>query len=91
MDHEEVIRTALAPYVRAQGRREEAADKVYAALVEAGAVLDGTATTVEVPNARVPVETVRAFGLEIEVDTFGNAVRVRSEYGLEVVEYAPVG
>lgn len=87
MDHETVIRKALAPHVKNEDRRDRIAGEVYAALDEAGAVLDGTVATVEVLDGRVPVETVLAFGLRIEVDTFGNAVRVHSEHGFQVAEY----
>jgi hypothetical protein len=90
MSHEEAICQALAPYIKAQGRREEAAGEVYAAIEDTGTMLDSAIVAVEVPDSRIAVETVLAFGLTIEVDTFGNAVRVHHQLGLEVAEYEPI-
>lgn len=90
VDHESVIRTALQPYIKGAGRREEAAGKVYAALEEAGAILDGMPIVVEVPGSRVPVQVVEMFGLIIRVDANGRAVSVENLSGLEVTQYQEV-
>jgi hypothetical protein len=42
--------------------------------------------TAEVNYARVPVETVRAYGLELRLDASGNAVTVTFPHGAEVIE-----
>lgn len=42
--------------------------------------------TAEVNYARVPVETVHAYGLELRLDASGNAVTVTFPHGAEVIE-----
>lgn len=42
--------------------------------------------TAEVHRARIPVETVWAYGLEIRLDASGNAVTVTFPHGAEVIE-----
>jgi hypothetical protein len=89
-DHAKVIETALGPFIRNGGNRENARDAVYAALDGAGAVLDGTPVTVEVAGARVPVETVEVYGLVIRLDANGRAASIHHPEGLEVTEYQVV-
>lgn len=45
-----------------------------------------TVNAVEVHHARVPVETVLAYGLELRLDALGNAVTVTFPHGAEVIE-----
>jgi hypothetical protein len=45
-----------------------------------------TAATVEVVGARLAVETVTAYGLDIGVDANGNAAWVGFPYGADVTE-----
>lgn len=87
MDAETVVRKALEPAIKAETRRDKAAGSVVEALEEAGHLYEnGWVSQVEVHGARVAVETVLAYGLVIEVDTFGNAVTVRSPEGFLILE-----
>lgn len=87
MSHEETIRDTLTPFVRSEVRREQAAGDVYHKLEAAGVVLDSLPVTVEVPNSRVPVETVHLYGLAIQVDANGRAVSVHSPEGFDIAEH----
>lgn len=46
---------------------------------------NGVVESVELANARVPVETVSVYGLEIALDASGNAVTVGFPAGAEVI------
>lgn len=52
--------------------------------VDAAGPADGIVETVELAYARVPVETVEAYGLSIAVDANGNAVTVSFPAGAQV-------
>jgi hypothetical protein len=84
MSPEEIINKALAKTVKSAFRREELAEQIESALWDAGYLLSGDALAVEVHGARVPVEVVEAYGLDIEVDANGNAVTVSSPWGFGV-------
>ena len=43
------------------------------------------ADAVEVIGARLGVETIEAYGLEITLDANGNAAEIRSPHGLDVI------
>lgn len=68
-------------------RRTVLASEIIDAL-DAQGLLAVDVMTVEVPYARVPVETVEAYGLTIELDANGDAVTVHSKHGLQVSETA---
>lgn len=80
---EDVIETA---FVGVQGVDTDALiDRITDALWDAGLLLTSEVTTVEVRGARVPVETVEAYGLRIRVDANGDAAEIISERGLEIL------
>lgn len=87
MSAERAISEALAVRYKSQAKRDEIAAEVADALYEAGYALGAEVSTVEVCGARVPVETVEAFGLVISLDSNGNAVAITSPYGMEVTEW----
>lgn len=68
-------------------RRTVLASEIIDAL-DAQGLLAVDVMTVEVPCARVPVESVEAYGLTIELDANGDAVTVHSKHGLQVSETA---
>ncbi len=84
-DMEKVI-AKLLPGKLSNWRRAEVAEEIADELTSEGLLFPDGITAVEVPGARVPVETVDAYGLTIAVDANGNAVRVSSPWGLEAVE-----
>lgn len=63
---------------------DEIVEYVSDALAEADR--DDWIDEVSIIGARVITERIRAYGLDIGLDTTGNAVAVFSEYGFEVVE-----
>jgi hypothetical protein len=83
MSANDVIETALRTAIKSASRRDDIATEIGEALWDAGYLTDG-ASTVEVHGARIPVETVEAYGLTISVDANGNAVEVSSPWGLGV-------
>lgn len=63
-------------------RREEIAVAIDDALIDQGWLIpEQGAASVEISGARVPVETVQAYGLTIEIDANGNAVTIESNRG----------
>lgn len=56
-------------------------DQVAEALFNAGVLLDGEITTLEVRKALMPVETVEAYGLRIRLDANGDASEVICDRG----------
>jgi hypothetical protein len=84
MSVESVIRNQLPASMSAK-RREELCQQIADALAEAGFLLDGGCSVVEVGDALVPVETVEAFGLTIRLDATGNASEISSPAGLVVL------
>lgn len=63
-------------------KRKELAYAIIDALDENGLLtLTGDFTAVDVVGAKIPVEYVTMFGLEISVDANGNAVEVSSPHG----------
>lgn len=84
MDLEKIVQDVLATTTKLSGgKRVEAADAILAALDNAGALADGM-YAVAVVGARIPVEYVPMYGLEIGIDANGNATSVSSPWGLEV-------
>lgn len=80
----DVIGKAL-PKSWSQTKRDGIADQIADALDTAGLLLwDGTTAAVEVRGARVTVETIAAYGLDIEIDANGNAGRIASDRGLVI-------
>lgn len=61
-----------------QDKRDERADEIVRALDEHELLVWDLFVAVEVPDARVTVETVHVYGLEIELDANGDAGRVVS-------------
>jgi hypothetical protein len=86
MSAEDVIREALTPFLKSNKRREKAAESIAENLREAGLLLDYAPETVEVVGSRVAIETTTVGGLTVSLDAAGNAVRVTSPYGFEVIE-----
>lgn len=87
MSPDDAVRKALEPYIKAETKRATAAGDVVEALESAGHLYaNGWVTEVEVHHARVPVETVEAYGLTIRVDANGNAVSVSSAHGFMITE-----
>jgi hypothetical protein len=83
----EVADKALEPFIKAKGRRDQAAADVVEALGKAAHLFEnGWVTKVEVHHARVGVETVEAYGLIITLDANGNAVDVSSPWGFMITE-----
>lgn len=62
-------------------QRGARAVKIDAIVVEFEAYLTGAYPSVEVDGARVGIEMVEAYGLEITVDANGNAERITSLRG----------
>lgn len=88
VDLEKIVQDVLATTTKLSGgKRVEAADAILAALDNAGALADGM-YAVAVVGARIPVEYVPMYGLEIGIDANGNAVSIGSPWGLEVDEGA---
>lgn len=85
MNSEDVVREALAPFVTSLRRRAAAAEDV-ARLLEENGLLAQDFETVEVRGSKVGVETTTVGGLTVTFDAAGNAVRVTSPYGFEVIE-----
>lgn len=84
---ESVARKALAEHIKAEFKRDTAADAVVEALTDAGHLYEnGWVEAVEVHDSHVPVETVHAYGLTIRLDAGGNAVSVSSPYGFMIIE-----
>jgi len=84
MTAEEIIVAVLLPFLKSGAQRERASEAVAAALAEAGHLTDDI-ETVEVRDSKVGVETTTLGGLTITLDAAGNAVRVTSPYGLDVI------
>jgi hypothetical protein len=76
---------AVLPKSLSQKKRDELTEQIVNALFDAGLLLVDDATTIEVRGARVPVETVEAYGLTIRVDANGNAAEITSPWGLEIL------
>jgi hypothetical protein len=76
---------AVLPKSWSQTKRDDVADQIVNALFDAGLLLVDDVTTIEVRGARVPVETVEAYGLTIRVDANGNAAEITSPWGLEIL------
>jgi len=55
--------------------------KIDAIVAEFDAYTSEEVTSVDVDGARLAVETVEAYGLEITLDANGNAVSITSPYG----------
>lgn len=79
-DPEHIIASLLPGGERSENKRLALAKTIARELEEAG-LLIWDLGAVEVNGGRVPVETVEAYGLVIEVDTVGNAVSVTSPWG----------
>lgn len=87
MSAELAIRKALEPHIKAEGKRDTAAEKVWEALIDAGHLYEnGWVEAVEVHGAKVPVETVHVGGLTVRLDAGGNAVSVSSPWGFMIIE-----
>ena len=84
MSVEEVINGQL-PASMSRKRRGALAEQIADALAEAGLLLDGECTTVEVGDALLPVETVETYGLTIRLDATGNASEISHPAGLVVL------
>lgn len=69
-----------------QDRRDTTADEIVSDLEAAGILVNPECTTIEVTGARMPVETIEAYGLEIKLDANGEAssisrARWREQHG----------
>lgn len=84
-DPEHVVAGVLPGGDRSENKRLALAGTIVRALEEAGYLAYDIAT-VDVVGARVPIETVEAYGLTIRLDASGNAVSIASPYGLEIAE-----
>lgn len=84
MTPEEVIEERL-PKNMSTKRRGQLASEIADSLAEAGMLLDGECTTVEVGDALVPVQTVEAYGLTIRLDANGEASEISHRAGLVVL------
>jgi hypothetical protein len=78
----DVIGTVL-PKSWSQTKRDTVADEIAEALWEAGLLADDI-TTVAVGDARLPVETVEAYGLTIKLDALGEASELSHPAGLVI-------
>jgi hypothetical protein len=78
----DVIGTVL-PKSWSQTKRDELSDTIVDALWEAGLLADDI-TTVAVGDARLPVETVEAYGLTIKLDALGEASELSHPAGLVI-------
>lgn len=76
---------AVLPKSWSQTKKDALADEILDALSDAGLLLEGAATTVEVGDARMPVETIEAYGLTIAIDALGDAAEISSPAGLVVL------
>lgn len=85
MGAEQIIAELLPDGSRSENKRLALAQTIVSELEEAGLLMEEL-STVEVYGARVPVETVQAYGLSIEVDAHGNAVTINSPWGLAAVK-----
>jgi hypothetical protein len=86
MAEPEDIIAKLLPGKLSQTRRQEVAESILDELADAGYLFLDTVSSVEIPGARVTVETIQAYGLTIEIDANGDAGKITSLRGLEVVE-----
>jgi len=85
MTPEETINAVLLPFLKSAKRRADAVEQLIAALETEGHLIDGALDTVEVRDSKVGVETTELGGLSITLDAAGNAVRITSPYGLDVI------
>ncbi|BEL07853.1 hypothetical protein Q0Z83_060440 [Actinoplanes sichuanensis] len=85
-EYREVIARHL-PKNWSQDRRDAAADEIFSDLEGSGLLVAPKCTVVEVGGRPlVPVQTVRAYGLELALDAHGEASEIRHPAGLVVVE-----
>lgn len=81
MNEYQIVESVLAEKTKlGEVKRKELANAIIDALDEAG-MLVGDFRAVDVVGAKVPVDYVTAYGLDISVDANGNAVDVSSPYG----------
>jgi hypothetical protein len=81
---ENVIRATL-PKSWSEKKRQDLIDQIVSALSKEGLLRDGEVTLVEVADARMPVETIEAYGLTIALDALGDAAEISSPAGLVVL------
>lgn len=81
---EDVIK-AQFPASMSKKRSNELAEQIADALAEAGLLVDGECTAVEVGNALLPVKTIEAYGLIIKLDATGDASEISHPSGLVVL------
>jgi hypothetical protein len=81
---EDAIRGTL-PKSWSEKKREDLIGQIVTALSEEGFLRDGEVTLVEVADARMPVETIEAYGLTIALDAMGDAAEISSPAGLVVL------
>ena len=84
MNPEDVIKELLPKSMSAK-RRGELAEQIADSLATWGHLVDGECTTVEVADARMPVETVESYGLTIKLDAMGDAAEISHRSGLVVL------
>lgn len=81
MDEYRIVESVLKEKTNlGEVKRKELAYAIIDALDDNG-LLTGDFTAVDVVGAKIPVEYVTMFGLEISVDANGNAVEVSSPHG----------
>lgn len=84
MNPRDVVSGTL-PKSWSQTKRDDLADEILDALEEQGLLADAECTVVEVGDARMPVETVEAYGLTIRLDAMGEASEISHPAGLVVL------
>jgi hypothetical protein len=77
---------AVLPKSWSQSKKDELADEILEALDEAGLLAADEIEAVGIRGARIPVETVEAYGLVIGVDANGDAAEIGgAHWPLEVL------
>lgn len=77
--------TAVLPKSWSQTKKDNLADEVLEALDTAGLLNLNGVFVVSPEDAKVPVETIEAYGLTIKLDALGDASEISSQTALQVL------
>lgn len=80
-DPQKLVEDAL-PKSWSAVRKANLAGEIVDVLSDAGLLVEEEFDTVEVATARMPVESVEAYGLRLRIDALGEAVEIHHPDGL---------